>query len=210
MIRLNADNPTFTCALTIAVGSQASTRQTFLTDYLISIRLALAAVGKELSDLPRQFLQRRPAQCEASARSPALRAHPPRRDVPDLSGGRSDLQSRLSCFTIHYQRDPVQTTKTSVHGADQHTGPREAARQKSCRPRRRKFMAIRTCTRKPRITGVTSIRSACARATMKASAARKLCSWIIGGSKNCESRSLVFSLATAVHPHDGCSSCWLT
>ncbi len=62
---------------------------------------------------------------------------------------------------IHYQHDPVQTTKTSVHGAINMLGlakRREAPR--SCRPRPARSMATRPSTRRPRTTGATSTRSA--------------------------------------------------
>ena len=67
--------------------------------------------------LRRQFLHRRQAQHRTSPRQQALRADASRRDLPALCRGRRDLQSRLSGLALHYQHDPVQTTKTSVHGA---------------------------------------------------------------------------------------------
>ena len=90
---------------------------------------------------------------------------------------------------IHYQHDPVQTTKTSVHGAINMLGLAKRVRAKILRPRRPRFTAIPASIRKARIIGAMSIRSARARATTKASAAPKPCSLIIGASINCPLRS---------------------
>src|SRR5450631_825722 len=81
---------------------------------------------------------------------------------------------------VHYQHDPVQTTKTSVHGAI--CAPRFS------RPRPRKSMAIPTSTRSRKSIGATSIRSGPGPVTMKASAAPKPCSSTIGASTSCASR----------------------
>src|SRR5512139_2852697 len=81
---------------------------------------------------------------------------------------------------IHYQHDPVQTTKTSVHGAINMLGLAKRVKAKIFRPRRRRSMAIRTCIRRPKTTGGTLIRSARAPATMRASAAPKRCSSTTG------------------------------
>ena len=56
---------------------------------------------------------------------------------------------------IHYQFDPVQTTKTSVHGAINMLGLAKRLKAASCRRRRAKFTAIRRCIRKPRTIGAT-------------------------------------------------------
>ena len=84
---------------------------------------------------------------------------------------------------IHYQFDPVQTTKTSVHGRDQHAGPRQA--HQGANPAgldQRGLWRSRRSIRRPRATGATSIRSARAPATTKASAAPKRCSSTTTGS----------------------------
>ena len=58
---------------------------------------------------------------------------------------------------IHYQHDPVQTTKTSVHGRDQHAGPGQArSAPRSSRPRPARSTAIPTCIRSAKPTGATS------------------------------------------------------
>ena len=91
---------------------------------------------------------------------------------------------------IHYQHDPVQTTKTSVHGAINMLGLAKRLReQEFFRHLPRKCMAIRASTRRPRLIGATSTRSARAPATTKANAARKHCFLIIGGSTDCRLRS---------------------
>ena len=56
---------------------------------------------------------------------------------------------------IHYQHDPVQTTKTSVHGAINVLGLAKRLRAKSSRLLPVKFTAIRSCIRKKSTTGAT-------------------------------------------------------
>jgi UDP-glucuronate decarboxylase len=48
---------------------------------------------------------------------------------------------------IHYQHDPVQTTKTSVHGAINMLGLAKRLKARSCRPRPARSTATRRCTR---------------------------------------------------------------
>ena len=64
---------------------------------------------------------------DASARPSALRADAPRRDFPLYV--EVDEIYNLACpaSPMHYQFDPVQTTKTSVHRRHQHAGPGQAA-----------------------------------------------------------------------------------
>jgi hypothetical protein len=66
----------------------------------------------------------------------------------------ADQIYNLACpaSPIHYQRDPVQTTKTSLHGAINMLGrwPNGCAR-KSCKPQLPKSMVTPTFIRKPRI-----------------------------------------------------------
>ena len=76
---------------------------------------------------------------------------------------------------IHYQFDPVQTTKTSVHGAINMLGLAKRTRAKSCRPRPARSTATRASIRRPRTTGATSTRSGRGRATTRASAAPRRC-----------------------------------
>ena len=99
---------------------------------------------------------------------------------------------------IHYQYDPVQTTKTSVHGAINMLGlAKRAAAPRSCRRRPPRSTATPTCIRRPRTTGATSIRSARAPATTRASAAPRRCSSTIGASTGCASRWRASSTPTA-------------
>ena len=89
---------------------------------------------------------------------------------------------------IHYQRDPVQTTKTSVHGAINMLGLAKRVKAKILQASTSEVYGDPTFIRRPRITGAMSIRSARAPATTKASAARKRCSLTIGASTTCRSR----------------------
>jgi len=84
---------------------------------------------------------------------------------------------------VHYQFDPVQTTKTSVIGAINMLGlaPSGSARR-SCRPPPVRYTAIPPCIPRPRTTAATSIRWARAHATTKASAAPRRCSSTTSGS----------------------------
>jgi UDP-glucuronate decarboxylase len=65
----------------------------------------------------RQLFHRPEGECRASARKPALRGDAPRRNLPLFV--EVDEIYNLACpaSPIHYQYDPVQTTKTSVIGA---------------------------------------------------------------------------------------------
>ena len=90
---------------------------------------------------------------------------------------------------IHYQRDPVQTTKTSVHGsinmlglAKRTEGPHPADLDLA------RCTATRACTRRPRTTGATSTRSARAPATTRASAAPRRSSSTTAASTTSTSR----------------------
>ena len=85
------------------------------------------------------------------------------------------------------------------------SGWRSGCRPTSCRPRPRRSMATRRCIRSRRTTGATSIRSARAPATTRASAAPKRCSSTITGSTASTSRwSRIFNTyGPRMHPHDG-------
>jgi len=89
---------------------------------------------------------------------------------------------------IHYQHDPVQTTKTSVHGAINMLGLAKRLRI-ICRPRRQKSMVTQMFTHSPKGIGDTSTRLARAPAMMKESGAPKRYSSITGGNIICRSRS---------------------
>ena len=124
------------------------------------------------------------AQHRAPDRRTALRADAPRRHLSALCRGRPRSYN-LACpaSPIHYQFDPVQTTKTSVHRRDQYARPRQA-RENTDSPSidlgglRRSELSIRS----PKTIGATSIRSAHAHAMTKANAAPRLCSSITGAS----------------------------
>ena len=99
---------------------------------------------------------------------------------------------------IHYQFDPVQTTKTSRHRRDQHAGPRQAGEgQDPAGQHQRGLRRPRPSIRRPRTIAATSIRSGRAPATTRASAAPRRCSSTITGSTGCASRSCASSTPTA-------------
>ena len=98
---------------------------------------------------------------------------------------------------IHYQFDPVQTTKTSVLAPSTCSGWPRGDAQKSCRHPLRRCMVIRWCIRSPKSTGATSIRSARVPAMMKASVARRRCSSTTTVSIACGSRWYASSTLTA-------------
>jgi UDP-glucuronate decarboxylase len=109
---------------------------------------------------------------------------------------------------IHYQHDPVQTTKTSVHGAINMLGLAKRVKAKilqastsevygdpELHPQTEAYWAgFRT-------PAGQSIRSACGRAMMKASVARKRCFSTIGASINCASK-LCATYGPRMHPDD--------
>ena len=76
---------------------------------------------------------------------------------------------------IHYQFDPVQTTKTSVHGAINMLGLAKRVRAKMLQASTWRSTATRACIRRPRTTGATSTRSGRGPATTRASAAPRRC-----------------------------------
>ena len=107
---------------------------------------------------------------------------------------------------IHYQHDPVQTTKTSVHGAINMLGL--AKRLKREDPPGLDLGSLRrsrASIRRPRTTGATSIRSARAPATTRASAAPRRCSSTITASTSCEIKvARIFNTyGPRMHPNDG-------
>jgi hypothetical protein len=101
-----------------------------------------------------------------------------------------DEISDLACpaSPVHYQFDPVQTTKTSVHGAINMLGLAKRPEQNSFRSRPRRSMEIRASIRRPRTTGATSIQSDHDRATTRASAVPRHFASTISGSTDCGSR----------------------
>lgn len=81
---------------------------------------------------------------------------------------------------IHYQHDPVQTTKTSVHGAINVLGPwRSVPAQRSPKPQQMKSMEAPRYIRRRMTTGVTSTQSEFAAATTRANVVPRLWLWTI-------------------------------
>src|SRR5262249_40505079 len=91
---------------------------------------------------------------------------------------------------IHYQHDPVQTTKTSVQGAINMLGLAKRLRIRILQA------SIQMFTHSPKVIGDTSTRLARAPATTKESAAPKRYSSITGGNIICRSRSRGSSIPT--------------
>ena len=99
---------------------------------------------------------------------------------------------------IHYQHDPVQTTKTSVHGAINMLGlAKRTGAKRSFRPPPARSTATPKSIRSPKATGARSTLSARAPATTRASAAPKPCSLTTAASTAWTSRSLASSTPTA-------------
>ena len=98
---------------------------------------------------------------------------------------------------IHYQYDPVQTTKTSVHGAINMLGLAKRVQGEDPAGLDQRGLRRPAVHPQPRTTGATSIRSACAPATTKASAAPRRCSSTTTASTSCGSRSRASSTPTA-------------
>ena len=96
---------------------------------------------------------------------------------------------------VHYQRDPVQTTKTNVHGAINILGL----------AKRLKVRVLQASTsevygdpfiRRPRTTKGTSTRLGRGRVTTKASDVQRPCSSITTASMDCRSKLRAFSIPT--------------
>ena len=151
---------------------------------LASVRAA--ARGRPRRAVRRQFLHRHQGQRRASARQPALRADAPRRHVSALRRSRRDLQPRLPGIADPLPVRPGADHQDQRARRDQHARPgqaREGEDPAGLAPAR--STATRRCIRRPRTTGATSTRSACAPATTKASAAPKRCSSTITASTSC-------------------------
>ena len=107
---------------------------------------------------------------------------------------------------IHYQHDPVQTTKTSVHGAINMLGlAKRRAGQDPPGLDQRGLRRPDGASADRRAIGATSIRSARAPATTRASAAPRRCSSTTTASTSCASRWRASSTPTAraCIPNDG-------
>jgi hypothetical protein len=98
---------------------------------------------------------------------------------------------------IHYQYDPVQTTKTSVHGAINMLGLAKRVKAGSCRRPPVRSTVARRSTRRPRTTGDTSTRSASVLATTRAFVAPRPCSSTTTGNTTWASRLCGSSTPTA-------------
>jgi GDP-D-mannose dehydratase len=98
---------------------------------------------------------------------------------------------------VHYQHDPVQTTKTSVHGAINMLGLAKRVKARILQASTSEVMETQRFTHRLRATGAASTPSAFAVATMKASVARKPCSSTTSDSTACRSRLFVSSTPMA-------------
>ena len=97
---------------------------------------------------------------------------------------------------IHYQFDPVATTKTSVHGAINMLGLAKRTHARVLQASTSEVTAIQSFIRRLSHTGATSIPLDRVHAMMKVSAALRLYSSIIIGRTTCRSKSLEFSTPT--------------
>jgi UDP-glucuronate decarboxylase len=101
-----------------------------------------------------------------------------------------DAIYNLACpaSPVHYQFDPVQTTKTSVVGAVNMLGLAKRLRIRSSRPQPARSTGIPRSTPRRRSTAATSTRSDPGRATTRASAVPRRSSSTTGASTICRSR----------------------
>ena len=129
---------------------------------------------------------------------------PPRCDVPFVL--EVDEIYNLACpaSPIHYQYDPVQTTKTSVHGAINMLGLAKRVKAKICRRQHPRSTVTPKFIRRQKSTGAGSIRSAYGHVTMKANGALRRYSLIIGVSTSSDQGRRIFNTyGPRMHPHDG-------
>ena len=101
---------------------------------------------------------------------------------------------------IHYQRDPVQTTKTSVIGAINMLGLAKRLKIKVLQASTSEIYGDPRCILSPKPIGATSTRSVHALAMTRVSAVPKPSSLIIGGSIVCRSRSSASSIPMVREP----------
>ena len=106
---------------------------------------------------------------------------------------------------IHYQFDPVQTTKTSVHGAINMLGLAKRTRAKMFQASTCEVYGDPARTRRPRTTGATSTRSGRAPATTRASAAPRRCASTTCASTGSRIKVVrIFNTyGPRMHPNDG-------
>ena len=112
---------------------------------------------------------------------------------------KSMRSSTLPCpaSPVHYQSDPVQTTKTSVIGAINMPGLAKRLKVKILQASTSESTGTPTSTRRLEEYWATSIRLDCDRATTKQSDVRRRCFSTIGGSTIWRSRSCASSTPTA-------------
>ena len=131
-----------------------------------------------------------------------------RHDVtfPLYRRGRRDLQSGLPGLADPLPVRSGADDQDQRARRDQHAGPGQAGEgARSCRPRPPKSTATRRSIRRRRTTGATSIRSARAPATTRASAAPRRCSSTTAASTACEIKvARIFNTyGPRMHPNDG-------
>ncbi len=97
---------------------------------------------------------------------------------------------------LHYQHDPVQTTKTSVHGAINMLGLAKRLKARILQASTSEVYGDRSCIPSLKVTGAGLILLVSALATMRGSGVLKRSFSIIGGSTLWRSRWCVFSIPT--------------
>jgi UDP-glucuronate decarboxylase len=104
---------------------------------------------------------------------------------------------------VHYQHDPVQTTKTSVHGAINMLGLAKRVRPRSSRPRPARSTATPASIRRSRLLGQRQSDRP-APATTRASAAPRPCSSTTTASTAGIKVGRIFNTyGPRMHPNDG-------
>ena len=156
--------------------------------------------------LRRQFLHRDARQSRICSDHPRFELL--RHDITFPLYVEVDEIYNLACpaSPVHYQHDPVQTTKTSVHGAINMLGLAKRLSAKIFQASTSR--GLRRSRRPPaarRAIGATSIRSARAPAMTRASAAPRLCSSTISASTACAIKvARIFNTyGPRMHPDDG-------
>ena len=154
----------------------------------------------------RQLLHRPQGQHRAPARRSAFRGDAPRHHLPALCRGRRDLQPRLPGLAGALPVRSGADHQDQRDRRDQHAGPGQADRREDpAGLDQRGVRRSRPCIRRPRTTAATSIRSARAPATTKASAAPRRCSSTISASTSTRIKvARIFNTyGPRMHPNDG-------
>jgi len=115
---------------------------------------ASAGTGRR-GPVRRQLLHLPPAEHRPPRRQPAVRVHAPRHHLAALRRGGPDLHLACPASPVHYQFDPVQTTKTSVHGAINMLGLAKRLKVRILQASTSEITATRRSTRKRSRTGGT-------------------------------------------------------